>query len=165
MLSQLLSSKPKTKLINLFLAHPGRSFSQTELRVNSGCAGKLLKQTLKDLEKMDFLIITGKNKVRYYQMNKHFPLYPELVSLLRKVKNIPTDDLARAAAKIGSCRLVALTGVFSGHPRIETDVLFVKVTVVAKQTETPAKSKNKDTNKVFAVIELGRYIFFILILF
>lgn len=125
MLSQLLTSKPKTKLINLFLAHPGRSFSETELRVNSGCAGKLLKATLKDLDKMDFLVVTAKNKVRYYQMNKHFALYPELVSLLRKVKNIPVDDLAKRAAKMNNCRLIALTGVFTGHPRIETDLLFV----------------------------------------
>jgi len=125
MLSQLLTSKPKTKLINLFLAHPGRSFSETELRINSGAAGKLLKQTLKDLDKMDFLVVTAKNKVRYYQMNKHFPLYPELVSLLRKVKNIPADDLAKRAARMGHCRLIALTGVFTGHPRIETDLLFV----------------------------------------
>jgi DNA-binding HxlR family transcriptional regulator len=125
MLSQLLTSKPKTALINLFLAHPLRAFSFTELRTNSGCSNKILKQTLKELNQMDFLNITSKNKVRYYQMNKHFALYPELVSLLRKVKHIPSDDLAKQALKIGSCKLIALTGVFVGKPRIETDLLVV----------------------------------------
>jgi DNA-binding HxlR family transcriptional regulator len=125
MLSQLLSSKPKTQLINLFLAHSGRSFSFTELRVNSRCPSKLLKQTLKELDKIEFLSVTVKNKIKYYQMNKHFALYPELVNLLRKVKNIPSDDLVKQAAKVGHCKLIALTGVFVGKPRIETDVLFV----------------------------------------
>jgi hypothetical protein len=125
MLSQLLSSKPKTNLINLLLAHPGRSFSFTELKTNARCPSKLLKQTIKELDKMGFLILSAKNKVKYYQMNRHFPLYPELVNLLRKVKNIPADELARNAGKIGDCKLVALTGVFVGKPRIETDLLFV----------------------------------------
>ena len=125
MLSQLLSSKQKTSVINLFLAHPGRSFSFTELRVNSGCPTKLLKQTLKELDKIEFVNTTIKNRIKYYQMNKHFALYPELVNLLRKVKNIPLDNLVKQAAKIGHCKLIALTGVFVGKPRIETDLLFV----------------------------------------
>lgn len=124
MLAQLLSSKPKTKLINLFLAHPGRSFSFTELKVSSGCSKNLLKKTLNELKKMDFLLIHEKG-TKYYQINKHFPLYPELVQLLRKAKKIPEDILAKNILKTGSCKFIALTGVFAGKPRIETDILFV----------------------------------------
>ena len=125
MLAQLLSSKPKTSLINLLLAHPNRAFSFTELKNTSGCSKPLLKETLKELDKMDFLLVTQKHRPKYYQMNKHFALYPELVNLLRKVRNIPQDQMARQAAKVGDCKLVALTGVFVGKPRIETDLLFV----------------------------------------
>jgi len=125
MLSQLFSSKPKTNLINLLLAHPRRSFSYTELKINSHCPNKLLKPTLKELEKMDFLTVIKKNRVKYFQMNKHFALYPELVNLLRKVKSVPPDELAKQLLKIKECKLIALTGVFVGKPRIETDVLFV----------------------------------------
>src|SRR3990167_8335563 len=123
MLSQLLSSRLKTNVINLFLAHPVRSFSFTELRVNSNAPSKILKQTLRELDKIEFINMTAKNKVRYYQMNKHFTLYPELVTLLRKVRQIPTDNLAKAASKLTSAKLIALTGVFVGKPRLETDIL------------------------------------------
>ena len=58
-------------------------------------------------------------------MNRHFALYPELVNLLRKVKNVPPDLLVKAASKFRECKFIALTGVFVGRPRIETDVLFV----------------------------------------
>src|SRR3989338_5554938 len=125
MLAQLLSSKPKTNLINLFLAHPTRSFSATELRVSSGCSGKLLKLTLRELVRMEFLSVTEKKKIRYYQMNRHFALYPELINLLRKVKRVPQDLLVKTLSRNGNCKLVALTGVFVGKPRIETDILFV----------------------------------------
>jgi len=125
MLAQLLSSKPKTNLINLLLAHPQRAFSFTELRLSSGCSSILLKDTLKELGKMDFLTISVKNKVKYFQMNRHFALYPELVNLLRKVRNVPNDMLAKAGKRISDCKMLALTGVFVGRPRIETDLLFV----------------------------------------
>src|SRR5947209_5332936 len=125
MLAQLLSSKPKTNLINLFLAYPGRSFSFTELKASSSCPNKLLKQTIRELDKMGFLVVSLKHRIKYYQMNRHFALYPELLNLLRKVKRVPEDLLAKAAGRVGNCRLIALTGAFVGKPRIETDLLFV----------------------------------------
>ena len=125
MLAQLLSSKPKTKLVNLFLGHPARSFSATELRSSTGCGRKLLAKTLKELEKMGFLLIHKSQKVRYFQINKYFALYPELVSLLRKIKKIPKDLLAEKIKRVGELKFAALTGVFSGKPRLATDLLLV----------------------------------------
>lgn len=125
MLNRLLSSKPKVNLVNLFLAYPGRSFSYTELRMTIAISPILLKATLKELVKTDFVLVYEKHKKRYYQINKHFALYPELVSMLRKIKHIPPDLLAKAAAKTGDCKFVALSGVFVGRPRLVADVLFV----------------------------------------
>jgi DNA-binding MarR family transcriptional regulator len=125
MLAQLLSSKPKSRLVNLFLAHPLRSFSLTELKESTGCSQKMLVQTIRELSKMGFLTVHFKEKNRYYQIDRHFALYPELVNLIRKVKRLPYDLLQKAAIKAGGSRFVALTGVFAGKPRIEPDVLFV----------------------------------------
>jgi len=125
MLAQLLSSKPKSKLINLFLAHPNRSFSPTELHASTGISAAFLKKTLRELAKMDFLVTTEKKKSRYFQINRHFSLYPELVNMLNKNKTLPNDQLAKAAMKVGECKLIVFTGVFAGKPRIETDILFV----------------------------------------
>ena len=124
MISQLLSSKPKAKLINLLLAHPKRSFSFTELKESTGLSKNLLKKTLNELSKSGFLVVHVK-KTKYYQINRHFALYPELVNLLRKAKNLPADVLAKNALKLSDCKFIAFTGVFAGRPRIETDLLFV----------------------------------------
>jgi hypothetical protein len=125
MLAQLLASKPKSKLINLFLAHPERSFSATELRFSTRISLVFLKKILRELTKMEFIMVGEKNGHKYYQVNRHFALYPELLNMLRKNKTIPEDQLARAAMKAGECKLIALTGVFAGKFRIETDILFV----------------------------------------
>ena len=125
MFSELLSSKPKTNLLNLFLSFPQRAFSLTELRLASGCTTAVLKLTLKDLVKMGFANSLEKNRIKYYQMNRQFNLYPELVGLLRKTKRIPEDLLAKQASRLGECKFVALTGVFVGKVRVETDILIV----------------------------------------
>ena len=125
MLAQLLSSKPKSKVVNLFLAHPMRSFSLTEIKASTQCPSLILKQTIRELNKINFLLTFDKHKIKHYQINKHFPLYPELVSLLRKVRNLPQDLLAKKIVGVGDCKFIALTGVFVGKPRLETDLLFV----------------------------------------
>jgi hypothetical protein len=125
MFTELLSSKPKTALINLFLTYPQRAFTYTELRLSSNASPLVLKPTLKDLVKMQFLNVLEKTGVKYYQVNKGFNLYPELVGLLRKTKTAPADMLARAVGTLGECKLAAITGVFVGKPRVETDLLLV----------------------------------------
>ncbi|OGE81239.1 MAG: hypothetical protein A3H72_01350 [Candidatus Doudnabacteria bacterium RIFCSPLOWO2_02_FULL_48_8] len=125
MLTHLLSSKPKSKLVNLLLTHPGRSFSLTELRLSTGCRGKLLVSTVRELTRVDFVYASERAHHRYYQINRHFALYPELVSMLRKVKHSPHDLLALKLAAVRECRFAALSGVFIGRPRMETDILLV----------------------------------------
>ncbi len=125
MLAQLLSSKPKSRIVNLFLAHPGRSFSFTELRASTEAGPTMLQQTLKELLGAGFLIVHAKEKNKYFQVDKHFALFPELVSLLRKVKKLPPDLLIKEALKMGDTKFLALTGIFAGRPRTETDLLIV----------------------------------------
>jgi hypothetical protein len=142
MLSQLLSSKHKSIVVNLFLANPGRSFSQTELRMSTKCPSKLLIQTLRELSKMGFLRIFAKDKVKYYQVDKHFPLYPELVSMLRKSRKMPQDLLFKELSKLADCKVILLTGIFAGRPRIETDILIVG-RVSEKRLSKPLKMAEK----------------------
>lgn len=125
MFTQLLTSKPKTKLLNLLLNFPKRAFSMTELRLSSGCSSQSLKETMKDLVKTEFVIVVERGRVKYYRMNRQFNLYPELVGLLQRSKAKPEDILAKAASKMAECKLVVLTGLFAGKPRVETDLLFV----------------------------------------
>lgn len=125
MLSQLLSSKHKSGIVNLFLAHPGRSFAAAEIKAATKSTPKLLAETLKELSKMGFLLVGGRDRVKYYQVDKHFALFPELLGLLRKVKKVPSDLLVKELSKLNDCKVIILTGVFVGRPRIETDILLV----------------------------------------
>jgi hypothetical protein len=125
MLSQLLSSKHKSGVVNVFLAHPGRSFASAEIKAATKCPNKLLVETLKELVKMGFLLVGERDRVKYYQVDKHFALFPELLGLLRKMKKLPPDLLVKELSKLKDCKVVILTGIFVGKPRIETDILLV----------------------------------------
>jgi hypothetical protein len=125
MLSQLLSSKHKSGVVHIFLTHPNRSFTLSEVKASTKCPPKLLNETIKDLSKMGFLLVHERNRVKFFQVDKHFALYPELISLLGKVNKLPQDVLAKELAKLRDCKLILLTGIFVGRPRIETDILFV----------------------------------------
>jgi hypothetical protein len=124
MLSNLLSSKHKSGVVHLFLANPSRSYSLTEIKETTKCPPKLMLQTVRELSKMGFLITTAKEKVKYYQVDKRFPLYAELLSMIRN-KKMPHDLLVRELSKLTDCKAILLTGIFAGRPRIETDILLV----------------------------------------
>lgn len=149
MLSQLLSSKNKSGVVNLFLANPGRSFSLTEVRAATKCSGRLLLQTVRELSKMGFLIIHNREKHRYYQVDRHFALYPELVGTIRNTPKLPQDLLFKELAKLKECKLIILTGIFTGKPRIETDILLVgKVSEkrLAKSLKVAEKFAEQEVN-------------------
>lgn len=144
--------------MNLFLAHPQRSFSLTELRLATKSSSLLLKKTLKELSKMGFLQEFVKERSRYYQVDRHFALYPELVNLLRKIKRAPEDILAKAAAKVSDSRFTALTGVFVGKPRIECDVLFVgKISPKKLQNFLKLAERLAEREVVYTVLTADEY--------
>lgn len=125
MLSLLLTSKNKSSVVHLFLANPGRCFTVTEIKASTKCPNAYLIATIKELGKMGFLLAIQQNKVRSYQVDKHFALYPELLGLLRKTKKIPQDLLAKELSKLSDCKVIIMTGIFIGRHRIESDILLV----------------------------------------
>jgi hypothetical protein len=142
MLSQLLSSQHKSNVVNLFLANPGRSFAQAEIKAATKCPPKVLAETIKELGKMGFLLYAERSRVKFFQVDRHFALYPELVSMLRKAKKLPTDLLSKELSKLRDCKIILLTGVFVGRPRIETDILLVGK-VSEKRLEATLKMAQK----------------------
>jgi hypothetical protein len=159
MLSQLLSSKYKSGIINLFLAHPGRSFATAEIKASTKCPPKVLAETLKELTKMGFLLVIERDRVKYYQVDKHFALYPELVGLLRKLKKLPQDLLVKELSKLKDCKIILLTGIFVGKPRLETDILLVgkasekRLSAILKVVEKLAEQEVKYTLMPMAEFE------------
>jgi len=107
------------------ISNPVRAFSMTELRLTAKISGKLLHDTVRELVRIGFLVSSERQRKKFYQVNRHFALFPELVSMLRRVKPVPSDILAKSAMKVGECKFIALTGIFVGKPRLDTDLLFV----------------------------------------
>ncbi|MFH0852870.1 MAG: hypothetical protein V1853_00490 [bacterium] len=125
MLEQLFGSRTRAKLLRLFFTNPGSWFyvreacRKIEEHMNS------VRRELDHLLKLGLLLEQVRDRKKYYCVNTEFVLYPELHSLLVKARVMFQKDFLTAIKKIGSVKLLVLTGLFSGMPNTLTDVLIV----------------------------------------
>ncbi|PID69978.1 hypothetical protein CSB37_03915 [bacterium DOLZORAL124_38_8] len=124
MLKKIFGSGARVKLLKQFLLNGEDEFYIRELtrildeQINS------LRRELENLEKIGLLKSVERNRKKYYRINKHFSLLPELTSIFRK-----EDDSNKALLKdfntLGNVYLVVLSGIFIQDSQLETDVLLV----------------------------------------
>lgn len=69
--------------------------------------------------------LSGTQDKKYYQVNKQFPLFEDLKSLIMKSQILYKEEFTKDIIKICKPRLLVLTGVFVGRPEIGVDVFIV----------------------------------------
>lgn len=84
-----------------------------------------IRRELEHLERLDILESKVEDRKKYYRVNTDFVLYSELQSLFLKSQVVLQKSFLDAISKIGSVKLLVLTGVFTGIPNTLTDVLLV----------------------------------------
>lgn len=129
MLSQLLGSEARTKILNIFLTKPEGEYylrqlaRDLELQVNS------VRREILNLEKMGLIKpVLSEKKTRekkYYVVNRDFILFNELRSLFIKAQLLSTKDFVENVQKICTPKLFVLTGFFTGNSDSKTDLLIV----------------------------------------
>ncbi len=88
MLTSLLSSKTRVNLLKLFLTNANNSYypRQIELLLNVPYTG--IRRELQNLEKIGLLTVESEANRKYYSVNKNFPLFSELKSIILKTAGI-----------------------------------------------------------------------------
>lgn len=109
MLSKLITSQAKIKLLTLFLTNPDERFYYTELHKRLGIHHGLLQRELKLFVDMGFLFTTKEANIRYYWVNKNFPIYEELKSIIFKTVGL-ADHLREVIDKIGHIEVAFIYG-------------------------------------------------------
>ncbi|MBU1486648.1 transcriptional regulator [bacterium] len=122
MLEVLLSSKVRTKLLTLFLTNPESTFYTREI------AGKLsvslgnLQRELVNLRDIGLLESSKEANSCYYRVNKKFPIYRELKSIIFKTAAIG-DVLQRHLTKLGDLKCAFIYGsVAKGEEKGYSDI-------------------------------------------
>lgn len=125
MLEHLFGSRTRLKLLRLFLLHPEQNYFVREItrtvdeRLNS------VRRELANLERVTLIETVAVNRKRYYRLNTHCPLYPELRALVIKARLALEHDLVERLRKTGAISYLALTGQFTELPHAQTDILII----------------------------------------
>lgn len=93
MLSALITSSARRKLLIRFLTHPEERFYPTQLMRELGLSSSLVQKELARLSATGLLRSEREGNARFYSVNTRHPLYAELKSIVYKTEGL--GDLLR----------------------------------------------------------------------
>ena len=109
MLSTLITSKTRVKILTTFLTHPDERFYYKNLIDRLGVPPSVLQSELKRFEKVGLLNSKREANIKFYSINKDFLLYPELKSIIFKTVGL-ADFLRDSLSKIGEIKVAFIYG-------------------------------------------------------
>ena len=109
MLSTLIRSKSRVRLLTLFLTHPDERFHYTQLFGLLPIPHSALQKELKALVEAGLLETSKEATIRYYWVNQSYPLYPELKSIVFKTAGL-ADFLRSSLSEIGEIEVALIYG-------------------------------------------------------
>lgn len=131
MLNDLLISKVRVKILELFLSNPDQSYHVREIVRRVSEEINAVRRELARLEKINFLISEWRANRRLYSARKDFLFYPELLSIINKTSGLGGAILENKN-KLGKVKYAMLSGSFvRGKPFNQMDVdLIIVGTIV-----------------------------------
>lgn len=128
MLDDLIISKTRVKLLELFLTNPGRIFHVRELVRKVDEEINAVRRELAHLEQKGIVTKEPRGNRLYYAMRKDYPIYFELMEIFAKTRGLGSAILQNRQ-KLGRIRYVTFAGRFARrlpkHDPEQVDVLVV----------------------------------------
>ena len=131
MLIDILISKVRVKIIELFLGVPGKSYHVREIVRRVEEEINAVRRELARLEKTGMLASEGRANRRYYSVKGDYIFYTELLSIVNKSVGLGGAIITNRA-KLGKIKYAMLSSSFvKGKPYTQNEVdLFVVGTIV-----------------------------------
>ena len=111
MLEDLIISRVRVKLLELFLSNPGKIFHVRDMVRRTNEEINAVRRELAHLEKAGMLTKEPRANRLYYTFRKDYPLYFELLELVAKTSGLG-KDLLKNRAKLGKIKFVMVSGGF-----------------------------------------------------
>jgi len=105
-------TKNRAELLRLFFINPDRAFYMQELGRILGKKPGFFQRTLNNMVSEGILESEYKANARYFKVNKKYPLYKELKSIVFKTIGI-RDSLRKILEKIGNIEFAFIYGSFA----------------------------------------------------
>ena len=122
MLQRLFTSRTRVKLLALFLMNPGKEMYVREIARNVDENINAVRRELTNLENIGLLKSVKKGNLRYYVVDKNFPIYDELTRIILKTEGL-TKILKDNLAELGEIKIAFIYGSFaSGEATAQSDI-------------------------------------------
>lgn len=126
MLDNLVNTKLKRKLLNIFFRFPKRSFYPVELKAMTLAGSGGIAAALRELAREGVIHVAAKRKKRYFSINSYFPFYDELRDAVApEFKTQADDEVTKKLKRLQDLKLIVLTGIFTMQPHLPVDLLLV----------------------------------------
>ena len=86
MLTRLFTSKVRVEILGAFFSHPDKDLYVREIERITGADYRNVSKELRNLKQIGLFVSRKAGNVKYYSLNKHFLLYPELKSIFLKTR-------------------------------------------------------------------------------
>lgn len=129
MIEQLLGSKTRVKLLQLFMSNPNRSFYVREITRKIDEQINSVRRELSNLLSIGIIVSDNTNNRLYYEVNQQYEFYEPLRAIFGggtvdktvSRKNSQHDEFKA----LGNVELVVYTGQFTRDDRASVDLLIV----------------------------------------
>ena len=131
MIEQLFGSKTRVKLLQLFLANPGRSFYVRELTRKIDEQINSVRRELSNLMGIGIIKSDSANNKLYYEVNqgyKHFKALQSIFSVELPQQDVSTasqGDLLKRLQAVGAFDVIIACGALVGQQGTEIDLILV----------------------------------------
>ena len=132
MFSDLITSKSRVKLLNVFLANPSEMYHVRELVRRTGDEINAVRRELQYLEKNGILTREPRANRVYYSLSKNYPFYYDLLRLGSKSVGIG-EQILKNRVKLGRIKYAMFSGKFARGIKKnpdEVDLLIVGTVVL-----------------------------------
>ena len=120
MLSDLITSQSRIKLLNVLLAEPTEMFHVRELVRRTGDEINAVRRELLFLEKKGVLTREPRANRVYYSLSKNYPFYFDLLRMGAKIVGLG-DAILKNKVKIGRIKYAMFSGKFIRRMKNEPD--------------------------------------------
>ncbi len=144
MIADLITSKSRIKLLNVFLTNPLEMYHVRECVRRTGDEINAVRRELQFLEKKGILTKEQRANRVYYQLDKSYAFYYDLLAIGAKTIGLG-DEIMKNKIKLGKLKYVMLSGPFVRHTKknpeqvdllVVGDVVLPELSLLIRQEES-----------------------------
>ncbi|MBI2598640.1 winged helix-turn-helix transcriptional regulator [Candidatus Curtissbacteria bacterium] len=148
MLIDILISKVRVKILELFLGSPQESYHVREIVRRVEEEINAVRRELARLEKTGFLGSEWRANRRFYSLKKDFIFFPELLSIINKEIGLG-GQIIKGKGRLGKIKYAMLSGSFvRGKPYSQNEVdLFIVGTIILPELGNLVREEETRRNR------------------